>query len=432
MRGQIEGRTKMDIASEVLATTVTNLSEKQKVGLVAYGHRKRRRCNDVEFLVNQETGSKSDVISALKQLQPTGRTPLAYSASQVIDNLRTTNTRATIILITDGIESCRGNICEVVQFAKKEGIEFKLHIIGFGLKSEETNQLRCAASKGEGNYYDAFDTGELSKVLYDATSETVDKPDGNLGVYTEKNQRPTDGLVRVFSSETDTEIAQGRTFGDTTYLKVPAGIYNLKVYPSEDSQVTPIQVLNVEVFDEGLVTKSVSFDSGNISMYISNNQKDWESITRVYDTDGNEVANARSYGKPAIIEINPGTYCIEVTALNIRGATIKETFDNVEVNSNETALFTHNFNSGKAIVGVHSGNTLIDATLTFKNISSGEIVYVSRTYTTEANNPREFNLNPGRYEVTATVVSGKFSRRKEIFTLDIKEGEIVTENINLF
>ena len=37
MWGQLDGKTKKEIASEVLATTVGNLPEDQNVGLIAYG-----------------------------------------------------------------------------------------------------------------------------------------------------------------------------------------------------------------------------------------------------------------------------------------------------------------------------------------------------------------------------------------------------------
>jgi len=124
-------------------------------------------------------------------------TPLAYAASQVIDGLRKSKKKATIILITDGIESCNGNICEVVTAAKKEGIDFRLHIVGFGLKANENEQLRCAANAGEGKYYDAADASGLSDVMNDATAETVDKPKGNVSVYAVKNGVAIDAWVKA-------------------------------------------------------------------------------------------------------------------------------------------------------------------------------------------------------------------------------------------
>lgn len=52
MWGQMEGMTKMSIASDVLSTIVDLLPANQPVGLVAYGHREKGNCEDVEFLVD--------------------------------------------------------------------------------------------------------------------------------------------------------------------------------------------------------------------------------------------------------------------------------------------------------------------------------------------------------------------------------------------
>ena len=150
MWGQLDGKTKKEIASEVLATTVGNLPEDQNVGLIAYGHRNKSDCNDIEYLVALTNNSKAKVTGAVKAINPIGRTPLARSATMAIESLKKSNTKATIILITDGIESCDGDLCKVISDAKANGIDFKLHIVGFGLKEGEKKQLKCAAKAGDG------------------------------------------------------------------------------------------------------------------------------------------------------------------------------------------------------------------------------------------------------------------------------------------
>ncbi len=81
---------------------------------------------------------------------------------------------------------------------KKKGIDFQLHIIGFGLKARETEQLKYAAHAGDGNYYDAADSGGLGDVLNEATSQTIDKPEGNVSVYAIKNGIGIDAWVKAY------------------------------------------------------------------------------------------------------------------------------------------------------------------------------------------------------------------------------------------
>ncbi|MCW8981951.1 MAG: VWA domain-containing protein, partial [Altibacter sp.] len=98
MWGQMQGKTKMEIASGVLSTAINELPENQEIGLVAYGHRKKGDCNDVETLLSMDNSSKTKVSSAVKTIKPLGMTPLAHSATTVIDQLRKTKKKATIIL----------------------------------------------------------------------------------------------------------------------------------------------------------------------------------------------------------------------------------------------------------------------------------------------------------------------------------------------
>lgn len=118
MWGKIQGKTKKYIATEVLTAAVNKLPANQKPGLVAYRHRQKDVCKVVEFLVDVEKGTKTDIKNSLKTIKSPGSTPLAFTAQLVIDKLRTSKIKATIILITDGIESCNGNICDIIAYAK--------------------------------------------------------------------------------------------------------------------------------------------------------------------------------------------------------------------------------------------------------------------------------------------------------------------------
>lgn len=165
MWAQMEGKTRMQIAREVLSGSLIKLPVNQQIGLMVYGHRNKEDCRDVEFLTDLGNTNKEKITEALEHVKPLGKTPLAYSATLAVEKIRQIGTKTTIILITDGIETCDGNICDVIKAAKNEGVEFRLHIIGFGLKDGETEQLECAAFAGDGNYYDASDAGSLEEVL---------------------------------------------------------------------------------------------------------------------------------------------------------------------------------------------------------------------------------------------------------------------------
>lgn len=423
MWGQMEGKTKMQIAADVLSGSVEKLAENQQIGLVAYGHRQKSDCEDVEFLIDAENTDKSLVAQSIKKIKPLGRTPLAYSATQVIEKLRTSKMKATIILVTDGIESCGGDICEVVRLAREEGVAFKMHIIGFGLKEDETEQLKCAAAAGDGQYFDAANAGALNDALIQTTTATVDEPSGNFSVFTIKNDKPVDAYIKALKAGTKDQVKAVRTYGDTSFLFLPPGKYDLEINPLEQSHVNPIVLKDMQSFGDSVVHRTVSFDGGKINVLTFNNGEGWDAVVNIFSTtDGKSVARGRTYGKPDIYELDPGTYDVELQALVIKGLDISHRIENVTVGGNDTIDVEHKFMSGVAMIGMNSGGKLVDAVVNIVEVNSKKNVANGRTYTTESNNPRKFILSPGTYEVSL-ITLGEHKGKTEKFTMVIKAGE---------
>lgn len=429
MWGAMENKTKKEIASDVLISTVGNLPDNQNIGLIAYGHRKKSDCDDIEYLVNLTNNTKSNVTNAVKSLNPTGRTPLARSATLAINSLKESNTKATIILITDGKESCDGDICNVITDAKANGIDFKLHIVGFGLKEGEKEQLKCAALAGNGKYYDADNAGGLGDVLTEATTETVDKPKGNFSVYAVKNGEPVDAWVKPQNSETKKDLSGARTYRDTAWVYLPTGKYDIEVKPLENSDI-PSTTISVEIKEGEMKHKDVSFDGGILEVSTTTNGEPWDAIVKMYDKNtGKVIANARTYGRSKQMEVPAGNYKVTYQALNLEGIDIYVEVNDVEVQANTTNSISHDFKSGIVMIGVKTASgELIDATVNFHEINTRKNVAGARTYTSDSSNPKKFILNPGTYEVKISTV-GKHKGYKDSFTIIVEEGKTVEKSI---
>ena len=427
MWGQMDGKAKVEIATSVLSTSVNNLPENQSIGLVAYGHRKKGDCKDVETLVTMDNNSKDKVTSALKNIKPLGKTPLAYSASLVIDQLRKSKERATIILITDGIESCDGEICDVVQSAKTEGIDFKLHIVGFGLKEGETKQLKCAAKAGDGQYYDAANASGLGDVLNEVTQQTIDKPKGNVTVYAVKNGEAIDAWVRAYDVIAKRKPIAVRTYGDTASFYLPPSKYNFDVAPLEGSDVKAVTVTDIESFDDKIVHKTISFDGGKIAITTTNNSENWDCIVKVIDeTNGKRAAYVRTYLTPKEVEVNPGTYTLEIQALtNMKGLETNTEIANVQVEAGKTIAKSYNFTTGKVFVDAQVNGTSVDSMVTIDEIKSGTNVAGGRTY----DRGKEFLLNPGQYEIKIQLLGVHKDRAAQVITVEVKKDDSITKTL---
>ena len=429
MWGQLQGKTKKEIASEVLSSTVSKLPDNQNIGLMAYGHRKKGDCNDIEFMVDLNNNTKGKITNAVSNMNALGKTPLARSAALAINSLKENDTKATIILITDGIESCDGNICDVVTKAKADGIDFKLHIVGFGLKEDETEQLKCAADVGGGNYYDAADASGLGEGLDKATTQTIDKPEGNFSIYATKNGEPVDAWINAKKAGTNEAIDGSRTYRDSGWVYLPPGKYDIAIKPLEGTDI-PGTTITVEMKEGDVKHENISFDGGTLEITTTNNGEAWDAVVKMKDINtGKVVANTRTYGRLQQMEVPAGNYKITFQALAMKGMETFYEMDKVEITSKASTTISHNFETGIAMIGVQtSSGKLIDATVNFTEINSKTWVAGSRTYTSTNNNPRKFLLNPGTYSVKV-VTLGTHKGNTETFTIEVKKGETVTKTL---
>jgi Ca-activated chloride channel family protein len=165
MWGQIDGRPKLEIAREVLAAVLNTTPPNMSLGLVAYGHNRKGDCGDIEVLVPPGAGQADAVRDAAKQMRFLGKTPLVEATRRAAMSLRHTEQTATLVVITDGLETCGGDICSLAKELETSGVDFKAHVVGFGLSATDSAQLTCLAEETGGRFFDAQDADGLRDAL---------------------------------------------------------------------------------------------------------------------------------------------------------------------------------------------------------------------------------------------------------------------------
>lgn len=171
MWGNAGDKTKIEAAKEVMIQVVPALAPEIKVGLVAYGHRRKGDCKDIEVLINAGSDDRTGLLEKVKNLQPKGKTPITDAVSTVVEQLKTKENETTVVLISDGIETCNADPCKSMKALKDIGIKFILHVVGFGVSDDETQQLTCLAEAGGGKYLAASDRNSLLDALNNISSE---------------------------------------------------------------------------------------------------------------------------------------------------------------------------------------------------------------------------------------------------------------------
>lgn len=107
--------------------------------------------------------------------RPKGKTPLAEAVRQAAESLRYSEDAATVVLITDGLETCSGDPCQLAKDLEANGIDFTAHVVGFDLTEEEGRQISCVAKNTGGQYIAAQDEEQLVSAL--TKTVVVKKPD---------------------------------------------------------------------------------------------------------------------------------------------------------------------------------------------------------------------------------------------------------------
>ncbi len=173
MWGRLEGQPKITIAQAAAAEIMQSLPENIAAGLMLYGHRRKGDCQDIELAV--APGAARQLISTrLAGVVPKGKTPLAKSLEQAGQLLAQGEAEATVLLVSDGIETCGGDPCAVVTALRNKGIKLVVHVVGFDVRGAAVEQLQCIARAGGGGYFPASDTAALRQALQSVRSAVVE------------------------------------------------------------------------------------------------------------------------------------------------------------------------------------------------------------------------------------------------------------------
>lgn len=169
MWGQIDGTAKIEIARSALADYVRGIAPDTRLGLFAYGHRQAGRCDDIEQVRPLGRLDADAVIADVNGLVPRGKTPLTAAVRQAAGALGPDG--GTIILLTDGVETCGGDPCAMAAELAASGVQLTTHVVGFDIRTPgERASLACIARQTGGTYLDASDGAELAAAFRTAAS----------------------------------------------------------------------------------------------------------------------------------------------------------------------------------------------------------------------------------------------------------------------
>lgn len=238
MWGQIGGVNKIVIAKEVVEGLIRNLDEDQRLGFVAYGHRRKGDCGDIETLA--DVGARRDkVIEQLRALSPRGKTPLTASVEHAARALNYKKNAATVLLVSDGLENCGADPCALARTLEENGLNFTVHVIGFDVTEEERGGLQCIAEETGGLFLAADDAGELTEALAEIAAVADPEPALPPSEPVEAEPVPSEVILKatimpggpLIQGDLDWSVTDGA--GNTVFSAEDAGVAETGILPGD-------------------------------------------------------------------------------------------------------------------------------------------------------------------------------------------------------
>ena len=119
MWGRVGNQTKIEVARETIRSLLKDWRPQDQLGLVTYGHRRKGDCGDIEVLRQVGPVDADALMAQVNGISPKGMTPMTASVKMAAEQLKSSEGLTSVILVSDGVETCKADPCSVAAELKK-------------------------------------------------------------------------------------------------------------------------------------------------------------------------------------------------------------------------------------------------------------------------------------------------------------------------
>lgn len=164
--------SRMDAAKDAVTDLIAGTPSEAELGVLVYGSEvgntgaeKEAGCQDIVTLADVGPVDAQALTDRVLQVEASGWTPIGTALERAADVLPDEGPRS-IVLVSDGIDTCAPpDPCEVAEGLAQDGVDLRVHTVGFHVDAQAREQLQCIAEVTGGTYADASGAGELSEEL---------------------------------------------------------------------------------------------------------------------------------------------------------------------------------------------------------------------------------------------------------------------------
>ncbi len=180
MKEKLSGEMKMTAAKEVLQNALSRIPNSVNIGLRVFGQSYSNLadidCRQTSLLVPIGQHNRGAIIKSIRQIEPFGMTPIMFALRQAAEeDFRGVIGPKTVILITDGADTCGGDPCAYLTMLRAHGIRIKVDVVGMDLAREKAarEQLKCITAVSLGKYYEANSSTQLIEGIGNSVDQAI-------------------------------------------------------------------------------------------------------------------------------------------------------------------------------------------------------------------------------------------------------------------
>ncbi len=318
MYAQWNSDIKIEVAKKIMGEFLDSLKTipNLELALRCYGHttfiRPERNCKDtkleVPFAKAKDNAIK--IKQRIQKLEPLGTTPIAYSLGECVNDFTPcTDCRNIVILITDGIEECEGNPCEVSKALQKKGIFLRPFVIGVGLDVKFADVFGCM-----GKFYDVSNEANFKDVLNLVLTEAITQTTVQVDLL-DATKHPTETNVNMTFFDSNTKQIKynylhtiNSAGNPDTLILNPFKTYDLLVHT-----IPPIEKKNISITQGKHNVIPVDAAQGTLNLLIEGNVTKYYPTCVVRKKGELNTINVQDFGKTEKYLI--GKYDLEILTL---------------------------------------------------------------------------------------------------------------------
>jgi Ca-activated chloride channel family protein len=260
----------------------------------------------------------------LNSIVPKGTSPIAYSLELTARDFPSCEEcRNIVVLITDGIEECDGDPCEVSRKLQKEGVILKPFIVGIGKNFADA--FDCV-----GDYFDAANEVQFGQALNVVISRVMNPTTAQVNLL-DAYGRPAETNINMTFYDNFTgkvrynyiHTMNSRGLPDTLYID-PLITYDIVVHT-----IPPVFADSVQLNSGTHNIIPISVPQGYMHLKLASQSSIFKDLKCIVRREGSmETTNVQSFGD--VEKYITGNYSLEVLSLP------RMYIDDVQISQNQT------------------------------------------------------------------------------------------------